>query len=228
MPSAARKIEEKRDELGKKLREVDRLLGKPSDRDSQRALMAKRRSEGRDIEIPAPVDWLRRQECEADVYRFLETYFSKRFTNPWDDNQRDMIDAILRRARYGGDQSIAAPRGEGKTTIAETVTIFSLLTGILRFPLLVAATGPDAERILSNIKAEIEFNDLLAEDYPEVCEPVRALVRCSSTLRHANRSRSTDPNEVVSKYRCLSESSCRVVQSMRVSECFQNTKNGRE
>ena len=82
MSSAARKIEEKRDELGKKLREVDRLLGKPSDRDSQRALMAKRRSEGRDIEIPAPVDWLRRQECEADVYRFLETYFSKRFTNP--------------------------------------------------------------------------------------------------------------------------------------------------
>lgn len=146
-----------------------------TDRDAQAKLMANRRSEGRDIQITAPADWLRRLECEADVYRFLETYFPKRFTNPWNDNQRDMINGILRRARYGGDQSIAAPRGEGKTTIAECVTIFSLFTGILRFPLLVAATGPDAERILSNIRAEIEFNDLLAEDYPEICTPVRAL-----------------------------------------------------
>ena len=71
---------------------------------------------------------------------------------------------------------MAAPRGEGKTTFAELeVGIDAIVTGLLTFPVIVAATGPDAERILSNIKAEYEINELLFEDYPEVCGPIVAL-----------------------------------------------------
>jgi hypothetical protein len=86
-----------------------------------------------------------------------------------------MVTAILRAAEIGGDQAIAAPRGEGKTTTVECVVIFCILKGILRFPIICAATGPDAEQILTNIKLRFEMNELLAADFPEVCVPIRAL-----------------------------------------------------
>lgn len=86
-----------------------------------------------------------------------------------------MAEAILTAAKFGGDQAIAAPRGEGKTTITECVVTYCVLTGITNFPLILAATGPDAERILANIKSQLEDNELLYEDYQEVCGPAREL-----------------------------------------------------
>lgn len=150
------------------------------DRDSQRQLMARKRATERDIEIAACVSPGRRAACEADVYLFLTTYFSSKFYNPWTDTQREMIQAILHAAGHGGDQAIAAPRGDGKTTIAECVIAFCILTGLLRFPVIVAATGRDAGQILDNIKYLIESSDPLAEDYPEVCAPIRALEGATS------------------------------------------------
>lgn len=147
-------------------------------RTSQADAVAKKRARERDISIPRRENARRRRRCEANIYTWLSTYLGperNRFTNPFTDDQREMIEAILHRARYGGDQSIAAPRGGGKTTIAESVIMFAILTGLVRFPLIVAATGPDARRILDNIKFEFEHNELLAADYPEVCTPIRAL-----------------------------------------------------
>ena len=79
------------------------------------------------------------------------------------------------RGQYGGDQAIAAPRGEGKTSIVQCVTIYCVMHGILSFPLIAAATGPNAEQILANIKYQLERNQALADDYPEICDPILAL-----------------------------------------------------
>lgn len=117
----------------------------------------------------------RRKRYERDLVGWLTHYFPAIFTYGLTEQQITMADAILSAARYGGDQAIAAPRGEGKTTITECVVIYCVLTLITRFPLILAATGPDAERILGNIKAQLEDNDLLAGDYGEVCEPIREL-----------------------------------------------------
>jgi len=83
--------------------------------------------------------------------------------------------AILNAGCYGGDQAIAAPRGEGKTSIVQCVTIYCVMHGILSFPLIAAATGPNAEQILANIKYQLERNQALADDYPEICDPILAL-----------------------------------------------------
>jgi hypothetical protein len=37
------------------------------------------------------------------------------------------------------------------------------------------ATGPNAEQILANIKYQLERNQALADDYPEICDPILAL-----------------------------------------------------
>lgn len=147
----------------------------PTLREYERLKQQARRRSEQGITIPACVNPQRRAECEADIFRWLTTYFPETFTNPFSEDGRAIVLEIMARASEGGDKAIAAPRGEGKTSIAERVILFLVLTSKLRFPLIVAATGPDAARILDNIRHEVERNDTLWEDYPEVCEPVRAL-----------------------------------------------------
>jgi len=151
------------------------VLMAPSERQRDRARKRAARARASDLVLPRVKSPRRRAAAERDVYRFLRTYFEEVFCDPFTDCRREMVEAILGAARLGGDQAIAAPRGEGKTSIAECVVIYCLLCGILRFPLVCAATGPDAERILGNIKLQLETNDKLSDDYPEVCAPIRAL-----------------------------------------------------
>lgn len=143
--------------------------------DAERKLRA--RSAARDVDIPKIANRKRRESCLADPYLFLETYFGHRFFNPWTQNQRAMVDAIVERVRYGGNQSIAAPRGDGKTTIAECVSVYCVFAGLLDFMLIIAANSSRATTIMDNIKFELEQNDLLHADFPDICEPIRALER---------------------------------------------------
>lgn len=143
------------------------------DRDLERK--RQKRSAGRETSHPACVNPRRRKRCEKNIFTFLRTYFPDKFYNDFTDDHKAIVKEILHRAKVGGDKAIAAPRGEGKTTIAECVMIYLLLLGLLKFPVIVAATGPHASRILENIKFELEFNDLLMEDFPEVCHYIRDL-----------------------------------------------------
>jgi hypothetical protein len=86
-----------------------------------------------------------------------------------------MIEAIRNAIRYGGDQSLAASRGEGKTKIFERTLLKYTLQGIIKFSVLFAATGSAAQDSLQSIMGEIETNERLRADYPEVCVPVLAL-----------------------------------------------------
>lgn len=106
------------------------------------------------------------------------------FRGAWTADRRRIVDEILYRAKFGGKKALAAPRGKGKTSIAEGVVgVYAILSGLLKFPVIIGATGPAAQQILANIKDQFEDNDLLAEDFPEVCFPIRALEGWSSKAR---------------------------------------------
>jgi hypothetical protein len=49
------------------------------------------------------------------------------------------------------------------------------LQGMIRFAVLFAATGSAAQDSLESIKQELETNERLRADYPEVCIPIQAL-----------------------------------------------------
>lgn len=156
--------------------------------------MQRKRAKERDIDIPPVADPHRRLHAESSPFRFLETYFADRFGEAMTDDRRLIVDQIHERARLGGDKAIAAPRGEGKTSFAECVVgVEAIFTGLLRFPLICTATGPDSDRILSNIKAEYEFNEKLIADYPEICAPIVALEgapqRCNMQTYRGERTR---------------------------------------
>lgn len=135
------------------------------------------RAADRDVLIPelAPAQLARRDWLEARVEQWLYYYFPADFSLPFTPDQREMIQAILSAAEDGGDQAIAAPRGEGKSLIAERVALYCVLRGVVRFPIIFCATGTAAEEMLENLKEELTENDRLHEDYPAVCVPVRAL-----------------------------------------------------
>jgi hypothetical protein len=118
-----------------------------------------------------------RELAESDIYEWLRFFGegSGEFSRPFTDQQRIMIQAILHAITNGGDQSIAAPRGEGKTSICEWVLMYAVLTGLCNFAVLFSATGADAEANLESIRQRFEENDILADYYPEVCDPIRAL-----------------------------------------------------
>lgn len=123
----------------------------------------------------------RRLRYEKDDEKWLRFYFGPKSNCPdpfwyaFTSQQQEMIRAIRHAIIYGVDQSIAASRGEGKTTLAERLLLKYTLQGVVGFSVLCAATGTAAANCLEAIRDAIETNDLLADDYPEVCIPVRAL-----------------------------------------------------
>jgi hypothetical protein len=175
-----KELDKKRRALNRKYKQLAGQAGPSSIAGSQAEIMRERRRLEQSIYVPDVADPDRRRACEADIFSFLKTYFSDSFYQPFTVKRAEIVTDILNAASQGGDQATAAPRGDGKTTIVECVTIYCLNLGLLKFPLICAATGPDATRILENIKRQYETNDLLAADYPEICIPIMKLERWAS------------------------------------------------
>lgn len=157
--------------------EALRRLTQDSGSERDRDVLAKRerRSEAARIVIPDCANPTRRELCLQDPERFLRTYFADRYRRPFGPHHLAMIEAINARARHGGRQAIAAPRGCGKSELVKGLLVYLVLAGLVRFPLPVAATTAHAGNLYGDFRRKLSTNDLLLEDFPEVCFPVRAL-----------------------------------------------------
>lgn len=146
----------------KKLKEAER----------QRSKSAK----SRDIApLPEVADPDRKAKALACFQFFLEAYFANRFPLAWSDDHKAYIRSTQKVVVDGGMQAVAMPRGTGKTTIAECAVIWAALRGSSEMVGLIGATEVAAKEMLQSIKTELESNELLAADFPEVCYPIRQL-----------------------------------------------------
>lgn len=147
---------------------------------------AQRKSD-RDLKIARVGNPQRRLDCLADPYLYLPTYFPAVFYQPFTVDRREMIDAILHAARYGGDQAVAGPRADGKTRSALFCAMCLMLGLHVPFPLIISKSGPRANRELKNFKNAIESaiksNAAFAEDFPEICIPIGAMGRWATAAR---------------------------------------------
>lgn len=146
-----------------------------SERDRDSSRKRDKRSEACRIEIPQVVNADRRASALADPQRFLRTYFPDRYQLAFGRHHEFMIEAIVNRARHGGRQAIAAPRGCGKSEVVKGLLVYLVLAGLVRFPLAVAATSALARRLFRDFRSKFATCQLLYEDFPEICHPVRAL-----------------------------------------------------
>lgn len=149
---------------------------------------------GRDIgPIPPVAQPFRRLLASRSLRFFAETYLPGTFSLAWSPDHLRAIGLIESAVRDGGLFGFAMPRGTGKSALSEAAVLWALLEGLQEFAALIGSTEGHAERMLESIKGEIEGNDLLAEDYPEVCYPIRRLDgianRCKGQTCRGERTR---------------------------------------
>lgn len=147
---------------------------------------------GRDIgDLPAVADADRKARAASDFQYFCESYFPLTFHLPWSVDHLKVIRRIEQAVMRGGLFSMAMPRGSGKTTICECACIWAVLNGHREFVCLIGSDEGHAMDMLESIKMELDGNELLLADYPEVVFPIQALDgianRCNGQLYKGQR-----------------------------------------
>lgn len=162
----------------------------PDDRDRERNRLARISRDryasvaevGEHGEVANP---LRKAMCRDDLHLFLVSYFpNSTGLKLFSQDHLQVIERIQKCIAEGGRFVQAVYRGFAKTTISENSAIWAALYGHRSFVPVFAADASAAAGIIDSIKVELSENDLLAEDFPEVCHYVRALEgkpqRCAS------------------------------------------------
>lgn len=127
-------------------------------------------------DLPPVIDAERKERCRFDLFAFLTEYFpNSTGLKPFSDDHRKVIARIERCILHGGRYVNAVYRGFAKTTISENAALWAVLYGHRRFVPIFGADAPAGVGNIDSIKRELEGNDLLLEDFPEVCFPIRAL-----------------------------------------------------
>ena len=172
-------------------------------RNAERDRQAEQSLAGRDIgPLPEVVNPDRKATCERNFQLFCESYFPETYSLAWSPDHLKVIEKIETAVLRGGLFALALPRGSGKTTITESAALWSMLYGHREFVVLIGATESAALELLDSLKTELEVNERLAEDFPEVCYPVAQLEgianRCAGQLYKGERTRITwTSNEIV-------------------------------
>jgi hypothetical protein len=129
--------------------------------------MADKRANERDLQPPPIADRDRRTELETDDAAWLKFYLPKVFKFPFTRSQKYYIDTFAECLEYGASKCVAAPRGDGKSSIARYLAMKYALTRQVRFPLILNATGDKAKKTLAAIKNHLRARSgPLADDYP--------------------------------------------------------------
>lgn len=191
-------LKAKQKALNKTVRDAEKLLG--GDRAGkyaahrERAGIAQREQAvaGRDIgALPAVADPERKGRAASDFRFFCESYFPLTFHLPWSPDHHKVIAKIEQAVLRGGLFAVATPRGFGKSSLCECACIWAVLFGHREFVCLIGSDEGHAMDMLEAIKMELDSNDLLAADFPEVAHPIRSLEgianRCSGQLFQGER-----------------------------------------
>ena len=142
---------------------------------------------GRDIgDIPPIAKPRRRKAAEQDFRRFCETYLAASFPLPWSPDHLRVIERIEAAVLRGELFAFAMPRGSGKSTLVEAAAIWALVYGHRKFVAVIGADAGHAGKMLESVWVELETNDLLLEDFPEVAFPIHRLERISQRCRGQN------------------------------------------
>ncbi|MGB6056307.1 MAG: phage terminase large subunit [Burkholderiaceae bacterium] len=121
---------------------------------------------------PNPAESVKRRErAQNDFEFFARTYvphYIKHDNAVLHDYLYQRLPELVD-ASEGQHEAIAAPRGNAKSTlVTQLFTIWCVLTGRKRYPVIVMDALDQAATMLEAIKAELQFNPRLAMDYPQV------------------------------------------------------------
>jgi predicted phage terminase large subunit-like protein len=116
----------------------------------------------------------RRQLGATSPQAFAHVYLQHHFHTPPSRMHSDLFRVLAEATQERGRRlAFAAPRGHAKTTVVSlSYVLWSALYATERFILIVSATREQATQLLADIRRELTGNDMLIEDFPEICEPL--------------------------------------------------------
>lgn len=110
----------------------------------------------------------RRKSASENNLLFADTYFKPTFYLPWAPYQRSMMDRFQAVVMSGGRECHSVRRGGLKSTCARVSTLWAVVNGHRRFPVLVGATDDKAAEHRENFFALLASSPMLLDDYPEL------------------------------------------------------------
>jgi hypothetical protein len=125
--------------------------------------------------MPPPEDPKRREACRNDLGKFLKTYFPGTFRHDWSHVHLRLIELITLVVISGALLAIGIPRGWGKTSLCVRSVIWAIAYRHHVFCVLIAASNDSAKNLIADIRTELEQNEILREDFPEICLPIKNL-----------------------------------------------------
>jgi len=104
----------------------------------------------------------------VDLVFFCKFYLGHHFTKPWGELHRDLMADVEEQLQTPGRSArvVLMPRGFGKTTLCTLgVPLWCVVHGMRHYITITSDSSDQAEGQLATLKAEIENNDRLHEDF---------------------------------------------------------------
>ena len=115
----------------------------------------------------------RREETRGDLAAWLLAFDPNAYPMPFSKDHLKVLKKLESCIINGGLFAQAMPRGSGKTTMSIGAAAFGMLNGYQKFIALIGSDEQAAVDMLTGVKSMLEYNDALAESYPEVCNYIR-------------------------------------------------------
>ncbi len=134
--------------------------------------------ESRNIgEIPEVQNPDRRNRCAKSLKLFIEEYFrdEEKFNLPWASFHIEAMRKMEASILNGGLFAMALPRGSGKSAITERAIIWAIVYGYRHYIVAIGDGKAASNEILQTVQTEIESNERLIADFPEICFPIQCL-----------------------------------------------------
>ncbi len=113
---------------------------------------------------------IRRALVLQSFIKFREYYFQTGDRKPDGQCQKEIASLLNDLVRKRGVRlAIAAPRGFAKSTIVEEFVTYCVVNKLEDFVVIISATQYQSEGHLRNIKMSFETNELLRNDFPDIC-----------------------------------------------------------
>ncbi|MGB0218313.1 MAG: phage terminase large subunit [Sinimarinibacterium flocculans] len=138
--------------------------------EEQRALISARVT---GFEVNPAASAARKRRCKSDFRFFCETYFphfvdARVAPSDFQAHCYRLVPALM--LRPGVRTANVGPRGEGKSTLlVQLHALWRLVNGYSRYIGLFMDAKEQGEMMLDAVKAELEANPRLRQDFPQVC-----------------------------------------------------------
>lgn len=155
--------------------------------------VTKHRDSRRAVPVPdiAPAAYRRRRNLESRPPAWLRHYWPDMYPLPFGPAHLAIIAEAQQAVRSGGMYAVAMGRGRGKTACLRGVAVWAVVTGLCRFPLLVAKTDKQASDLLDGVYKMLS-SDLFAADYPEIANVYIATSGDPHRMRFATDARTKE------------------------------------